>query len=645
VKEERDNLNYTLKKFEEVISDTTLKIKNLREIYKFDYDAYLDEKKRLEIKLNRIISLKETPYFARIDFNSKDNELDEKCYIGKVGVTDYDNKLITVDWRAPIANLYYDSNIGDCNYNAPEGIIEGSLTLKRQYSIEKKELIGFSDVDTVSNDELLKPYLNVSADTRLKNIVSTIQAEQNKIIREKIAQNLIIQGVAGSGKTTVALHRIAYLVYNHLNIFKPSDYMVIGPNKFFVNYISGILPDLDVNGVAEYTLEELLNIYLNNEFVIDNLLDVINPNSLEYSYKVSMNMKYKIDEYFKNLDILPKKDFTIDDQIIITKEKIKEIYLLVNEKIFVDVESKINHLIILLSKYINENINNIILKLILKNTDKKIIDNIKNNHLTYLKKYFKVLNVKVSNIYNEILAGLKFKKIYNKIDITDIPSLLYIKYQLSGNEMFKKYKHIVIDEAQDYGVFTFYVLKKLMKNASFSIYGDLAQSLYSYRSIENWNEVDTIFENTKMLKLNKSYRTTIEIMNEANKINKELNLDEAIPVIRHGDEVEYTSRNIIEILAELKKNYNTISVITKTQEEANLIYNEIKDNIEINLVDLNNWSYDNKINILPSYLAKGLEFDAVIIKNTNNVFKEDINDLKLMYVSMTRALHKLIIIN
>jgi len=306
MEEELKYLSYTLDKFEEVIDDSKLKLKNLRNLYANNYDAMLEEKFKLESEINSIEKAKNTPYFARIDFESKNNK--EKCYIGKLGVQDYDNNIITVDWRAPISSLYYDSNIGNCSYEAPDGVIEGELLLKRQYTIEKSKLINFNDVDTVSNDELLKPYLNTSVDNRLKNIVSTIQSEQNKIIREKLNKNLIIQGVAGSGKTTVALHRIAYLVYNYRNLYKYSDYMVIGPNKFFVNYISGILPELDVDGVAEYTLEEVFERYVDEDYTINNNLDKIIDIDNISKFKTSLELKDKIDEYFKNIQVLPEDD-------------------------------------------------------------------------------------------------------------------------------------------------------------------------------------------------------------------------------------------------------------------------------------------------------------------------------------------------
>ena len=642
--EELEYLDYTIDKYDEVICDSNLKLNNLRELYKYDYDAMIEEKFKLENEINSIKKAKLNPYFARIDFESKSNF--DKCYIGKKGVTDYDNNIITVDWRAPISSLYYDSNVGECEYEAPEGIIRGKLLLKRQYTIEDSKLINFNDVDTVSNDELLKPYLSVSADNRLKNIVSTIQSEQNKIIRESMGKNLVIQGVAGSGKTTVALHRIAYLVYNNRDLFKPSDYMVIGPNKFFVSYISGILPDLDVVGVTQNTLDELFLNYMKEDFKINNSLDIIKEKDETAYYKVSMNMKKDIDEYFKNLKLLPDEDFIVEGIKVLDKSFIKTVYEEINKNTFKSVKSRINRLILLLEKHINENFSNISKKYIKSEISQKTIENFKNNINNYLKKYFDILNKKPKIIYIEILKKLNFNYnniSKNKINIEDIPSLIYIKYKLSGSSEFDNYKHIVIDEAQDYGKFTFYTLNKLFKNSSFSIYGDLAQSLYSYRSIDNWECLDDVFKNFEILKLNKSYRTTIEIMDEANKINELLNLDKAIPVIRHGEEVRYTNEKVIDLISKLKKDYKTVAIIAKTQEEANSLYEKLKDKIEVNLINSNNLNYNNNINILPSYLSKGLEFDAVIIVGKEKFNKNNKLDMKLLYVSMTRALHKLIV--
>lgn len=627
MQEEQKYLEFTLNKYDEVIENSLFKTKNLKKYYN-DYDEMMDEKERLEHKINKTLESKENPYFARIDFQGNNKEI---YYIGKYGVSDYDNNIITIDWRAPISTLYYDSNIGKCEYDSPSGKIKGELLLKRQYQIEKQKLISFQDVDTVSNDEILKPYLSVSADTRLKNIVSTIQSEQNKIIRYPL-KNIIIQGVAGSGKTTVALHRIAYLVYNNKEIIKSKDYMVIGPNKFFVQYISKILPDLDVNGVSEYTLEEILEKYTKEKYKINNHLDKIVEYDNISELKTSMKMKNIIDNYMEKITIYPEK-ILIENIEIISSNELKKIIEEINKKTYKTIKQKQERIQILLDKYITENKQRIINKLIDENINNKILQDFKKNHNKFIKMNIPKIKT-VKEYYKIILAENKIEQ--KEYEIEDIPSLLYIKYNL-GTDIFDNYKHIVIDEAQDYGEFLFYVIKKIFKNATFGIFGDLAQSLYSYRSIKNWDTVKTIFD-SNIEYLNKSYRTTIEIMNEANIINKKLNLNLATPVIRHGEKVEYTKSSIKELIENLKQKYNTIAIITKTLKEAQELHKQYK---EYELITPTDISYESKITILPSYLSKGLEFDAVLILDTFN--KENNLDLRLLYVSMTRALHKLYI--
>ena len=235
--QEKEYLASTLEKIEELIEETELKLKAIPRMYSHNPYLVSSLMSQYTNKLEMLKKVKNKPYFARINFKSDSDQKIQECYIGKVGIFDENNKPITIDWRAPISSIYYDSNIGSASYEAPDGTITGDLLVKRQYDIENRTLNGYQDVDTVANDEMLKPYLGASADNRLKNIVSTIQSEQNEIIREKLLKNLIIQGVAGSGKTTVALHRIAYLVYNNRDKVKPEQYLVIGPNKFFVNYI------------------------------------------------------------------------------------------------------------------------------------------------------------------------------------------------------------------------------------------------------------------------------------------------------------------------------------------------------------------------------------------------------------------------
>lgn len=658
---EKKHLAWTLDEYEEIISDTNLKIRNLPNFYKGDYDKMMEEKARLLGKKEVIEKSKDKPYFARIDFKSeKDMDV---CYIGKVGVTNYDKKIITVDWRAPIASLYYDSNIGAASYLAPEGKISGDLLVKRQYDIEAGELVSYSDVDTVSNDELLRPYLGVSADKRLKNIVATIQSEQNKIIRWDMKDNLIVQGVAGSGKTTVALHRIAYLVYNNRDLYRPSRYMVIGPNKFFGDYIANVLPDLDVHGVSQNTLEEMAIKFLGEDLKVESSLKIDDDGGRAY-YITSLKFKEVIDKYFRKYtdDLIPNKDLIYKDFKIIGYEKIKDVYLGVNTETHKNLDIRIEKTIATLEKEILRYKDVILQRLLdrsLKDDDlKKIKDReslkkeLNTGGSNILKGYFKKLIKTPKEMYAEIIRnefkdGDKAKEILKgNVNLEDLTPLIYIKYLISGSGEFERFKHIVIDEAQDYNTFTFEVLKKILRNATFSIYGDLAQSLYDYKSIKSWDEVKDVFNRCEILNLEKSYRTTTEIMNEANKINKILGYILAVPVIRHGEDVHYIRQSnikddIISIVTDMKdKGFQSTAIITKDQKKCDFIFNLIKDEIDVKRVS-DEEKFESGICVLPSYLAKGLEFEAVIIPDVCDYNEDSKTDMKLLYVSMTRALHVL----
>ena len=644
------NLNYTIFEYTEALNDSKLRYQNVYKFY-LNPDEAEEEKKKLKRKIEILEKNILNPYFARIDFFNERDNVKDICYIGKIGLMNYDNKIITIDWRAPIASIYYDSNIGDASYKVGDDIIYGRLELKRQYNIENKVLISFNDVDTVSNDELLKPYLGVNADKRLKNIVSTIQAEQNEIIRSNINKNLIVQGVAGSGKTTVALHRIAYLVYTYREHIKSNQYLVIGPNKFFINYISSVLPDLETYDVEQCDLLEFTEKYLNKKI---NIVDGYTSNS---KYKSSLEYKNKIDEYLQNYIKLPNKSILIDDFELLNYDFIKKIWDDVENRKYETLNNRVARTILELEKYLDDNYNNIVLSinnyydglLLTENLDKvrklrtKVLDMFKLSKKSILKKYFENMNYNVLKIYASI----------EKTDVVqyeDIPALLYINYKIYGNEKYIGIKHTVIDEAQDYNTFVFYVLKKILERSTFSIYGDLAQSLYSYRSLENWSELDNILENAEIKYLNKSYRTSIEIMNEANKINKKLNLSIAEAVIRHSDKVIYQRINDKYIDIEyninifIKKGYKSIAIITKNDVESTDIYEKLGKKYNINLINDCSMNYTDGITIITSRLSKGLEFDSVILTNLDNYNENSIMDLKILYVAMTRAMHSLTIL-
>ena len=637
-------------------------------------------------KITNIAKIKERPYFARIDFKDDKKQNKEKIYIGKIGVLDLDGNIVITDWRAPISTLYYDSNLGRVEYIAPEGIVKGDMSLKRQIIISNKRVTDIFDVDSVSDDELLKPYLGANADNRLKNIVASIQGEQNYIIRKGIEKNIVVQGVAGSGKTTVALHRIAYLMYNNSDKYKADQFMVIGPNKFFINYISNVLPDLDAGNAVQLTIEELAKKFIDEDILFEdvtkNLSDIIDDGiEKEYlKFKNSMEYYRLLDNYLNNIEdgFIWAKGLVINNIQILSKEDIENVYKTVNGN---SVSQKLE----MTSKVIANRLknNNDVYEYIKNSMDtlcqnekdvdkkrnliKKEFDMLKDLTSTgfekQLKKLLNIDKVKVLKIYSDFIESLnnmdELKKdtlqlLKKKIcQNEDIAALLYIKYYLFGNEKFKKYRQVVVDEAQDFGKFTFYMLKLLISNATFSVFGDVTQGIYSYKSIDDFNEIlEDVFKEAEYIKLKKSYRTSIEIMNEANKISKEIGLDEALPVIRSAGPVIKSKVNKLDkenyIINQVKKykeaGFKSIAIIYKNQKELVNMNKKLKENsIESEIIYKDQEKYDGGICLLTSYLSKGLEFDVVIIADAqDDIYKYNNKlDMKLLYVSMTRALHKL----
>lgn len=667
----------------------------------YSHDARtLESLRNLTIrKISGIEKHIDKPYFARIDFLADDG-MKHQCYIGKVGVIDLDKKTLVTDWRAPISTLYYDSNLGKVEYISSGDTIKGELKLKRQINIKEQELLDIFDVDSVSDDELLKPYLGASADNRLKNIVASIQKEQNDIIRMPLNKNLIVQGVAGSGKTTVALHRIAYLMYNYSKKYGSDQFMVIGPNKFFINYISNVLPDLDAGQAVQYTYEELAKAYIGEEFLVkdstNKLVDILEKGvaSEVSKYKLSMEYKRELDSFLEDFmeEYISKDGITVNGFCIFTKEEILEVLKKDFESFDVDFSKKLervqkilearvfnsNDLYISKAKeYFNLKIRETNIKEEKNNLSKlmlETLEKIEKGLKDVLKKTLTFKTRKILLVYKRFIS--KYKK-YNlepkffeeiskqtaknitkkELEFEDLPALMYIKLKLWGNDDFKNFIHVVVDEAQDFGTFNFFVLKKLMSSSTFSIFGDLTQGIYEYRAINAWEDViDFAFdEKCELMKLEKSYRTTIEIMNAANLVSKSIGMFEGRPVIRHGEEVvvkkvskkDRTNYILGNINTYTSLGHKSIAVICKTPEESRKVFEELaKYNENISLISGDKETYDGGICVVPAHLSKGLEFDCVLVYDSDEKVYVSNNkvDMKLLYVAMTRALHTLNII-
>jgi len=671
-----------------------------------------------------LLKVRKKPYFARVDFKQEGKDDIDKLYIGKTSLMRAEDKVpLIVDWRSPIANIYYDGRLGEVSYETETGVERGEVLLKRQFTIEDGELNQILDIDITTTDAFLQASLDVNADNRLKDIASTIQSEQNKVIRAKMNKPLIVQGVAGSGKTTIALHRIAYLIYTYEKTFDPENFMIIAPNKLFINYISDVLPELGVEDVKQTTFDDFMIDLIGKKYKLvdtdDKLMALIDGNDLTpeernlmvwiSSFKGSLEFKDIIDGYIEDIEkkFIPEVDFKLDEFTIVPYEEIQNMFL--NEMNYLPLNKRIPQIKKSLSnrlKYRKEEIlkeiENIYdgkiedirysmkeseerrLKLIslMDERDKKL-ENIKKVSKSALKKYladftkttvfdyYKDLITNKDNIskylHNDIpTKNLEYicshsKKLLDKkrIEIEDCASIAYMKHKIFGFDKEIKVNSVVIDEAQDFSLFQFYVLKEILETSMFTILGDVSQGIHSYRGIKNWEEAITkVFgKETNYSTLVQSYRTTIEVMNLANEIIKKLDNKNTVlakPVIRHGEKPELRSFSkekelvndlIIKVNEMKEKGYKSIAIVCKNVKECNSLKKSLEKagNMEIQVINNKEENYEAGILIVPSHLAKGLEFDVVFIVNINENYEENELDIKLLYVAMTRALHQLFI--
>ena len=673
-------------------------------------------------KLHDIRNIKDKPYFARLDFK-EDGEKEERLYIGKISVVDTkENIPIIVDWRAPISNLYYDGRIGRSSYESPKGIIYGDINLKRQFFIENGILEKYTDIDLKTNDELLQIAISEKADDRLKNIVATIQAKQNEVIRADINKPLIVQGVAGSGKTTIALHRIAYLIYKYEKDFDPENFMIIAPTKFFLNYISNVLPDLGVENVRQYTFEDFayeiigkkLKISDSNEklvTIVNKEFDNINNGDVdliikESKFKSSINFKNFIDMYLEFLEdeYVPKKDFIIENIRIMRYENIQKLFKETYnslcftrriEEIKKHIFSKIKNNYQTIDEGIRKQRSIKIKKLEKEGLDEEeekqkrieifeeteeILKLLDKGSIKIVDFYFdEIIKKDAFNLYKDFIEKFIYSKIENpllakylvqntlsnlnrgEIAFEDLAPIIYIHYKIYGVKWKKNLRHVIIDEAQDYGEFQFSTLKTILNSNSMTILGDIAQGVHFYRGIENWDEfikIEFPEDGATYLELEKTYRTTKEIKDVANDVISKLPEKEkngivfGEPVINTKDSIRITEmekkEDIIKSISErineyLNQGFKSIAIIGKDMDECKEIKKLIsKYNKNINLIQSKDSEYKAGTSIVPSYLAKGLEFDSVILFNVNeNKYTESSLDIKLLYVAITRAMSKL----
>lgn len=589
--------------------------------------------------LQKLYKIQNNPYFGRIVFSDGINK--DNVYIGITHVTDDNNNYYVHDWRSPICNLFYDYEVGKASYMAPMGKIEGEITLKRQYTIKDGKLLHIFDNNTNIDDELLQEVLASADNDKMKNIVNTIQAEQNTVIRNTDDKNLIVQGIAGSGKTSVALHRIAFLLYKIENL-NSNNVLIFSPNKIFSEYISNVLPELGESNTMQTTINDFLDMEIKEFRHVETFTAFI-----ERSYQDRENyefIKYKqsdrvyddIDEYINSmcekarfLDDLFMRDYSY------TKSELDYMLNVRYEKFPLGERIKF-----MAEKISENNFNGSISRS--KKIMRELYDRI-NIERDLVKIYIDFFNSRYSKIKKDI-SYIKNDK--DMLHYDDACLYVYMKCKLYGYNYNTYIKEIVIDEAQDYSLGQLKLISKIFRNASYTILGDINQTINPYYRYESLEDIKKILPDSKYIELTKTYRSSEEIVEYSNRVlglnhvtairrNKPVPVDEVVE-----GELNSQLRHDID---KCKLHGKSIAIITKNQDECDKIYKMLSDT-GISKIDNSSKKFNRKFIVVPVYMAKGLEFDSVIIyTDKNNKYTKD--EKYLYYVAITRAQHKLIVYN
>lgn len=636
----------------------------------FDHERFVREEsfKAIDRKFRELTILQPSPYFGKVTFKEKDFEGDDYIYIGRFGITPQEAyEPVVVDWRAPVAALFYAGKLGEVEYDAPLGKVQVDIEGKRQFIIKKEKLLGMFDSEIDVKDEILQMVLSKKAEEKLKDIIMTIQQEQDNIIRLPREKTIVVDGVAGSGKTTIALHRVAYLLYNYRKILQ-DKVLILGPNNIFMEYISTVLPSLGEIGVKQQTFTEFALDLLD----INNIMDfrdymekIINKDedfTKEVLFKISEGFIKELDKFIEALNkkYFKVQDIVFDNEVIIPEESVKELFDYYKYMPLFRTSKKIKRILFAKIRDVRDEKVREIEKVYRESIDKLSEEEriLEETSLMFQKR------LKIREVIQEVIITKKSLEwldneevitLYNDLNgnkqltADDLAPILYLKLKLEGLKLDEEIKHVVIDEAQDYSLLQFIVIKELTKCNGFTIVGDRNQRLLPTIGEVPMLKLEKVMDNVEQFNLNKSYRSTKEIMEYANNYLKD---DKIVPLVRSGEEViekEFKSKEefVEEVRETIHKMRNegleSIAIVCKNLEETKKIASLIKEKTGIKVLDRENIIYNKGEIVIPAYFAKGLEFDAVIIVNYEA--DEELKEDKLKYVMATRALHQLYVYN
>lgn len=598
-------------------------------------------------KHKRLTKILAIPYFGRIDFlEKKENSKVMPIYIGIHTFYDPESRATLIhDWRAPVSSMFYDHELGEAGYRSPSGEIKGVISLKRQYRIRGGKMEFMIESALTVHDDILQKELSSNADDKMKNIVATIQREQNRIIRNEDIRTLIIQGVAGSGKTSIALHRIAYLLYTFRDSISSKDILIISPNKVFSDYISNVLPELGEETVPETSMEQILSGVLEHKYKYQTYFGLVNellekPSSSlidRIAYKASFGFISELDKFILHIEntYFKAADVKLTKYITIPAPFIEEQYLRFNRyPIRRRFDAMADYMLDMLKIQYTFTVTTTGRNLLKKEIRLMFAGN---NDIQVYKDFFKWTNN----------PGMFKMRKGHTLEYSDLAPLAYLHLALegNGNQPFRV-KHLLIDEMQDYSPIQYKVIQKLFPCRK-TVLGDAGQSVNPYGS----STAETIQKSltaSEIMKLCKSYRSTFEITDFAQKIHPNAELE---PVARHGEKpqilqfgsaVEELSGIMGLISTYRKSGYKSLGIICKTEQQARKMADMLKSYAnDISFLSSQSSAFVQGIVITSAHMAKGLEFNEVIIPQTDERNYRSEIDKSMLYVAVTRAMHRL----
>lgn len=652
----------------------------------------------LEVGANKVIALErmiQSPYFARIDFHFEGEQEAEQIYIGRSSLIDEKEvQLYVYDWRSPLASVFYRFGVGSAFYDAPDHRITGEVGLKRQFEIHESTLEYFFDADVQIMDEFLRKLLSQNASSKMKAIVETIQKDQDIIIRDMTNELMMVQGVAGSGKTSVALHRVAYLMYQGLSSkLSAHNVLIISPNTLFERYISNVLPELGEDNVASVNFDDLIKKMLparpiqSRHQYLENLLsgeDEHNAQLMKRSleFKASPAFKEILERFIVDIPKrwIPFSDIDYDGKCIASRTLLKEEIL--DRKRAIPLGLRLKHLEESIFETVQE-----MRKTRLKKLKKFAMRS--EAHVYEVEAFARQLSIAESTVlaqeieqfttldiyalyqalfadlpyFHRLAAGIQLPEDIDQIllltqesmqggplPFADGLALAFLQLKLYGFRYDHAIKQVVIDEAQDYYPLHFELLKLLFPQARYTILGDIYQTIAKPEELSFFSQISTILEKKRssLVTMNKSFRCTSEILKFSSKF---LRQDAAIesfsrqgeaPLIHEAENREALDELIIKEVKFCKEaDHQSIGLLCKTEKEALALYHRLQEHLEIRFIGSDTITDIKGTFVLPLYMAKGLEFDAVLLCDTDKAHYSAEDDKKLLYIGCTRALHRL----